>query len=109
MKHLMYIIAAFVVMSSCAKSKLDSKKNNDAAISAEKPLNKYVYVDYRGCIHSKLDCIVFFLDSSNYSVKRYAISEYELSPELRYCSRCVSDDIYEQLITETKDTTSINY
>jgi len=99
MKHITFIIL-FLGLFSCSNEEKPVKENNKTVMSEEKHQYKYLYSDDKGCIHTKLDCIVFLLDSSNYAVKRIPYyRKNEISLEAHFCSHCVSDEDYQNLTT----------
>lgn len=103
---LVFITIATICFSSCG--------NKQEKRTEEKQVGKYVYVDQSGCLHTDKHCrkIRFNHDdggnSSNYQVNFVRTSSLEGNEFTSYCSVCVTDEMYEQIVSVITNGTSID-
>lgn len=87
------------------------------------PERKYIYMDMTGCLHTDIDCLKLFIGNigenntvifndtndikvlmgKNHALKRIKVTDL-IQADLKYCcNHCVSDVIYDSLLTYAKD------
>ena len=77
--------------------------NNQEKKQENPALGKYVYLDTNETLHVRRHCTAIGkqageLGSADRSVTRISIDEVDISMLDYTCSRCVNDEIYEQLL-----------
>jgi len=94
MKHLLTISALLLVFSctSNAPTKTDEVTRH---------IGKYLYVDAKDCLHTRLRCQAMRSEYGTYRVDFLDTLTIKANDFVWFCSQCVDNDGYEQIIEMT--------
>ncbi len=95
MKHLT-IIPALLLFYCCA-SNAPTKTEN-----ATTHIGKYLYVDAKDCLHTRLRCQAMRSEYGTYRVDFLDTLTIQANDFGWFCSQCVDNDAYEQIIEMTE-------
>lgn len=93
MKYLLTILALQLVIS-CAS-------NAPAKTETESRVGKYLYVDAKDCLHTRLRCQAMRSEYGTYRVDFLDTLTIKANDFDWFCSQCVDNDAYEQIIEIT--------